>query len=254
MKKPIYFFTLLCTAIIMTNCSEDSATDEFNNANGNVEAKLIQSISVISAQDSQENANITLTYNTNGSLNTITDGVESSIFVYNNGELSNVTGAGDNLNIEELYNSPYDAFETGNVLNYDENGNPEKIEFYEEDYDFNTNNYTTSIYTADITYDNTPNPYFYTLAAGGIIEVLDDVQLNFSINPQVPQIVQARLLLPVNNLSQIVYKNDQGEVIYTINANYVYDSENYPTSATVTAISVENSEQSTYSITFEYVN
>ncbi|AUC80677.1 hypothetical protein [Lacinutrix sp. Bg11-31] len=254
MKKAFYFITLLCTAMLVTNCSEDSATDEFNNTNGNVATKLVQSISVVSAQDAQENKNIALSYNTNGSLNTISDGVETSIFVYSNGDLSNITGNGDNLNIEELYDSPYDAFETGNVLNYDNNGNPKKIEFYEEEYDFNTNSYTTEIFTADITYDNTHNPYFYTLQAGGIIEVLDGVQLNFSVNPQVPEIVQARLLLPVNNPSQIVYKNAQGEIIYTITVNYVYDSENYPTSATITAISTEDSQQSTYSTVFEYVN
>jgi hypothetical protein len=255
MKKQKSLVALLCIFLFTLSCSEDSATDEFNDVNGNVQEKLIESISFVSAQDSQENKNILLSYTSNGLLNTITDGLETSIFVYiNNNDLSNITGGGDYLYIEELYESPYDAFETGEVVEYDGNGNPRKIEFYEEEYDSNSNSNITKIYTAEVSYDDTHNPYFYTLEAGGIIEVLDGVQLNFSMNTQISEIVQARLLFPLNNLSQIIYKNEEGEIIDTINANYVYDNENYPTSATITSISVENSEQSTYSAIFEYVD
>ncbi|REG86029.1 hypothetical protein [Winogradskyella sediminis] len=256
MKNQKSLIILLSLSIFTLSCSEDSVTDEFDNANGNVQEKLIESISIISAQDSQENKNISLSYTSDGLLNTISDGVETSIFVYDdNDNLSNITGGGnDNLNIEELYESPYDAFETGEVIQYDDNGNPKEIEFYEEEYDYNTDSYYTKIYTAEISYDNTHNPYFYTLEAGGIIEVLDDVQLNFSLNPQIPEIVQARLLFPVNNPSQLIYKNEEGEIIHTINVNYSYDNENYPTSATVTAVSVQDSEQSTYSAIYQYVD
>ena len=256
MKNQKSLIILLSLSLFTLSCSEDSVTDEFDNANGNVQEKLIESISIISAQDSQENKNISLSYTSDGLLNTISDGVETSIFVYDdNDNLSNITGGGnDNLNIEELYESPYDAFETGEVIQYDDNGNPKEIEFYEEEYDYNTDSYFTKIYTAEISYDNTHNPYFYTLEAGGIIEVLDDVQLNFSMNPQIPEIVQARLLFPVNNPSQLIYKNEEGEIIYTINVNYSYDNENYPTSATVTAVSIQDSEQSTYSAIYQYVD
>ena len=256
MKNQKSLIILLSLSLFTLSCSEDSVADEFDNANGNVQEKLIESISIISAQDSQENKNISLSYTSDGLLNTISDGIETSIFVYDdNDNLSNITGGGnDNLNIEELYESPYDAFETGEVIQYDDNGNPKKIEFYEEEYNYNTDSYYTKIYTAEISYDNTHNPYFYTLEAGGIIEVLDDVQLNFSMNPQIPEIVQARLLFPVNNPSQLIYKNEEGEIIYTINVNYSYDNENYPTSATVTAVSVQDSEQSTYSAIYQYVD
>ena len=118
-----------------------------------------------------------------------------------------------------------------------------KIEFFEEDYDYQSNSYVTKTYTAEVSYDDAHNPYFYTLEAGGIIDVLDGVQLNFSLNPQVPEIVKARLLFPVNNPSQIIYKNEEAEIIYTINVNY-------PTSAKVTAVSIEDSEQSIYSASF----
>lgn len=255
MKKTIYSLAFLCLSLSTLSCSsDDSVSDEFDNVNGNVEVKLIKSIAVTSAQDPQENKNINLTYTSDGLLNTITDGVENSIFVYDNDDnLSNITGGGDNLTIEELYESPYDAFETGEVLVYDDNGNPQTIEFYEEEYDYDVEDYVMKTYTAEITYDDAHNPYFYTLKAGGIIDVLDDVQLNFSMNPQAPEIVQARLLFPMNNPSQLVYKNEEGEIIYTINANYVYDNENYPTSVTVTAVAVQDSEQSTYTAVYEYV-
>jgi hypothetical protein len=256
MKNQKSLIILLSLSLFTLSCSEDSVTDEFDNANGNVQEKLIESISIISVQDSQENKNISLSYTSDRLLNTISDGIETSIFVYDdNDNLSNITGGGnDNLDIEELYESPYDAFETGEVIQYDDNGNPKKIEFYEEEYDYNTESYYTKIYTAEISYDNTHNPYFYTLEAGGIIEVLDDVKLNFSINPQIPEIVQARLLFPINNPSQLIYKNEEGEIIYTINVNYSYDNQNYPTSATVTAVSVQDSEQSTYSTIYQYVD
>lgn len=255
MKNRKFLIGLLFTSLFTLSCSEDSVTDEFNDANGNVDVKLIESISFVSGQDSQENKNILLSYTSNGQLSSINNGIDTGIFIYDdNNDLSNLTGGGDNLNIEELYESPYDAFEKGEVIEYDNNGNPKKIEFFEEEYDFNSDSYITKVYTAEVSYDDTHNPFFYTLEAGGIIEVLDGVQLNFSMIPQIPEIVQARLLFPSNNLSQIIYKNEEGEIIYTINANYVYDNENYPTTATITYISVEHSEQSTYFATFQYLD
>ena len=104
MKKQNLFNLILISSLTIFSCSDDSVSDEFTDANGNVDVKLIESISVVSAQDSQENTNITISYTSDGQLNTITDGTETNIFVYdNNDELSNITGEGDNLNIEELW-------------------------------------------------------------------------------------------------------------------------------------------------------
>ena len=105
MRKLIY---LVLKVLIVDCISDDSATDEFNEANGNVQVKLIESISIVSAQDSQDNKNISFSYTSDGFLNTISDGIDTSIFVYDdNDDLSNITGGDDNLNIEELYESPY---------------------------------------------------------------------------------------------------------------------------------------------------
>jgi len=252
MKKLLYLFlTLLIVA-----CSGDSVSEEFDNTNGNVQEKLISSIALISNQDSQENGVISLSYNSDGSLNTINNGTETQIFIYNdNNELTNVSGGGDNLNVLELYESPYEVFETGEVVVYDDNGNPQEIEFYEEEPVYVggfISYYVTKIYTAEITYDNTHNPYFYTLKAAGIIGVLDGVQLDIGVNAQLPEIVQARMFFPLNNPSRINYKNEEGQILFTTNVNYVYDDENYPTSATIT--NVENDEVTTYSAIFQYVD
>tara|TARA_R110002033_G_scaffold66981_3_gene117973 strand:+ start:20957 stop:21721 length:765 start_codon:yes stop_codon:yes gene_type:complete len=254
MRKSTYILCLFCVTILAFSCTDDSVSNEFEEANGKVEKKLIQSITIASGQDSQEGGSLQFSYTTDGALNTISNGEDTSIFVYDGTELANVTGGGDNLNIDELYESPYDAFETGNVLLYDSNGNPKKIEFFEEEYDYNSDTYSTQVYTAELNYDDAHNPFFYTLEAGGIIDVLDGVKLNFSLNPQVPEIVQARMLFPVNNLSQIIYKNEAGETMYTINVNYVYDTDNYATSGTVTAVSIVDGDQSTYAVQFDYVN
>jgi hypothetical protein len=255
MKKSFYAIPFICALTFITSCSEDSVTDEFSDVNGNVQEKLIKSVTVISDQDAEENKEIVLSYTTDRQLNTITDGSDTSIFIYEDTGLSTITGGGsDNLNIEELYESPYDAFESGDVLVYDDNGNPKKIEFYEEEYDYNTGTEIIKVYTADISYDTKHNPYFYTLKSGGIIDVLDGIQLNFSMSPQAEEIVQARMLFPSKNPSQIIYKNQEGETLFTINANYTYDNANYPTSAIVTAVSLEDSEQSTFSALFEYVD
>ncbi|MEQ3663609.1 hypothetical protein [Olleya sp.] len=245
--------TLLTVLAVFMSCSEDSATDEFNQANQNASVKLITNLSVVSAQDASENQSVTINYNGNNQVANITDGVETSILVYDNDNLTNVTGEGETLNVEELYESPYDAFETGEVLQYDSNMNPVSIRFLEEEFDFVANTMSVVEYFAEIEYDATPNPFFYTLEAAGIIDVLDNVDLNFSMDVQAPEIVQARLLLPTNNIKKITYKDEDLTPIYQIVANYVYDAQNYPSTGTVTSTDLEDDSVSVYTTTFTYM-
>jgi len=252
MKNSFYSTLFVISLLFQFSCSEESVTDEFQDANGNVEEKLIRSVSYVSPEHPEDNITVNFSYNNDGSLSTVSDGTYTSIFLYEDNELNTITGSNDNLTMEELYQSPYDAFEIGQVVSYDENGNPEVIEFFEEEYDSDFGDYITKVYTATLDYDDAPNPFYYTTKAAGLIDVLDDVQLNFSLTPQSPEIVQARLLYPVNNLSQIIYKNEEGETIYSINANYDYDEDNYPTSATITAVSVLDSDQVIVSVVFTY--
>lgn len=228
------FLSLFCLFLIAFSSCSDSTSDEFDNANPDGEARYIETIAVVSAQDAEENTTITVNYDANDRVSSVTDGIDSSIFVYNNNELTNVSGQGDNLNIEELYESPYDAFETGVVTQYDGNGNPKMITFYEEEYDYMTNTTTEVEYTAEVAYDLKPNPYFYTLKAAGVIAVLDNVDLHLTMNSTSDDIVQARALFPLNNITGITYKDEDGEVVATLNADYVYNSANYPDSGTVT--------------------
>lgn len=245
---------LTVTTTLVFSCSKDSATEEFKNINGNINEKLMSSINVIPAQTSEEEKNVTFDYDTNKRLKTIKDGEDTGVFVYNDkNELIDITGKDDNLNIEELYESPRKAFETGEVLEYDNNGNPYKILFFDEEYDYSTNQTITKRYYAYVTYDNKPNPYFYTLKAAGIIKVLDRVDLNFAAPPQSPKIVKARTLLPANNPSKLIYKDEDDKLVSTVTVNYVYDNDNYPTSATVKAVETEGNETYTYSITYNYL-
>lgn len=229
------FLPIVCLALIAFTGCNDSTSDEFDDANPDGVARYIETIAIESGQDPMENTTITVNYDANDRVSSITDGTDSSIFVYNNNELTNVSGQGDNLNIEELYESPYNAFETGEVTEYDNNGNPKTITFFEYEYDYINGVDLELEYTAEITYDANPNPYFYTLKAAGVIAVLDNVDLNLTMNASSEEVVQARLLFPLNNIVRITYKDEEGNVVYDIDADYVYNSVNYPVSGTVTA-------------------
>ncbi|WNH09898.1 hypothetical protein [Thalassobellus suaedae] len=252
MKKSIYLWLTVFSLILSFSC-EDSVTEEFNEVNGNVAEKLIKSISVISADESVDNSTIIMSYE-NTKLSSISDGSDISYFIYNGNDLAKVTGQTEDFNMEELYGSPYDAFETGQVLEYDANNNPYKLLFFEEVYDYSTNTIDIKEYIAEVTYDNSPNPYFYSLEAAGLIDAMDKVQLNLSINSQPSEILKARALFPLNNPSKVVYKDENGDIIYIIDAEYVYDNENYPKSASVIATSIEDNTTSFYTTSFLYVN
>ncbi len=252
MKAFLNTLFIFSAIFIFWSC-EKSTSDEFNDANGNVKIKLIKTISIVSAQNTAENKVITFSYDSSFRLNTVTDGDQTSVFVYENNKLATITGQNDNLTIEELYQSPYDAFDTGDVLQYDSKGNPIKLLFKEEKYDYNTGNYVIFDYTADVSYDEEHNPYYYTLEAGGLIEVMDDVKFNFSPNAQNPEIVLARKLLPLNNPSKLIYKNEDGSIVSQVLIDYVYDQDNYPTQATITATSLESGDTSVYTASYSYI-
>ncbi|SDT34144.1 hypothetical protein SAMN05192545_3453 [Maribacter dokdonensis] len=244
---------LLFSSVAILNFScDDSTSDEFEEVNGKVETKLISSIDVASAENSDDSSSIIFSYNSELQLNSIFDGTETTNFIYEDGNLANVSGNVDNGNVEELYESPYDAFETGQVEEYDENGNPSVIKFIEYDYDYMTGEEEVVYYTAEISYDDKPNPFYKTAEAAGLIDVMDQVRLNFAAAPQAEEIVRAKALFPNNNPSQVLYKNEEGEIEYTINMSYTYDGD-YPTTATVSTVSEHSDENETYVTTFSYV-
>ncbi|MCX2718904.1 hypothetical protein [Lentiprolixibacter aurantiacus] len=248
----VLYSALTALFTISLSCS-DSVSDEFEEVNGSVDKKLLQSISVISAQDATENRSIIFSYDSQDRLTSINDGVESNIIIYENGEISGAANSSGNVTVEELYASPYDAFETGDVIEYDNNGNPSKLAFFEYEYDFELQSEIQVVYTAEISYDNKPNPYYFTLDSAGIIDVLDGIRLNLSMAPQPVELIRARALFPLNNPSQIIYKNESGEIIYTLNIDYSYDGD-YPVSASIIALSLIDSQTNAYSANFTYTD
>lgn len=250
LKKMNYVFLSSFSFALLMSCS-DSASEEFDEVNGDVAKKYITQISIESSEYPEDDKKFYFNYNADGRLTTVSNGEGERTLEYQDNKLSNISGEGaDPFNIEELYESPYDAFETGHVLEYDDNGNPYKIQLLEEDYDYTTNTSEVLETTAEISYDNVHNPYFYTLESAGIIDVMDRIQLNFNMTPQNSDLVKARALFPVNNPTKIVYKDENGIPSYQIDVTYEYDAVNYPISAIVVATSLEEDESERESFTY----
>ena len=232
--------TTLSLSLIFSGCSK-SSEDEFNNANGPIAEKYISQFEIVST-DVSENKTYVVNYDGENRVSSIIDGTEATLFNYNTtNNLATVTSEGEVLDVNDLYQSPYDAFETGTVLEYDTKGNPKKIEVYED-------GYNSELLVGDITYDPAPNPFFYTLKAARVIDVLDRVDLNFG--PQSPSLIKAKLLLPYNNIKSMIFKDIAGNTKYEVQIASTYDAENYPTRATVTAISTE--ETKSYLVKYFY--
>ena len=175
-------------------------------------------------------------------VSSITDGNTNAFLNYDTSDnLNSITGNNEIFDIDELYQSPYDAFESGEVLEYDKNANPIKIEVYED-------GYGSDVLIGNIIYDPNPNPFFYTLKAAGIIDVLDRIDLNFGITN--PSIIKARLLLPYNNIRSMIFKNASGITQYEVHIDYNYDEDKYPISAIVNTLS--QNESSTYTLIYKY--
>ncbi|WP_407264181.1 hypothetical protein [Tenacibaculum maritimum] len=253
--KNVKFALLLGLSSVLTIGCSSSASEDFEEINQGVSKKIIKSISTVSNLDFLGNNSVVLVYDADKKLKDINAvrGVESTSLSYSNTG-SSIEISGDEsevFNVEKLYKSPYDALERGEVIEYDANKNPYKIAFNEEEYDDSNNEVVIKKYVAELTYDDAPNPYFYTLEAAGIIAILDRVELDFTVNPQATEIIKARALFPVNNLSRIVYKNEENEVKHSITIDYEYDKDNYPVKGVATSVGTSG-DTDTISVTYEY--
>ncbi|WP_075341688.1 hypothetical protein [Tenacibaculum agarivorans] len=252
MKKHTIITSILSLSFLWIGCSE-TATEDFEQVNKDAAKKRLKTIS---SNQGGENLSSTFFYDSKGRLEKIETGNvnEKSTFQYaNTGDLLNVSGEGVNetLNVETLYQSPYKAFELGEVLDYDARKNPSKILFKEEVYDYNTQTYKVISLTAEIEYDENPNFYFYTLEAAGIIDILDGVQLDFSMAAQSAELIKARQLLPLNNPVKFVYKDGESNVLSTIEVSYNYDEDNYPTKAISVLTNSYGSESTAVDFSYE---
>ncbi|MEX6627153.1 hypothetical protein [Tenacibaculum salmonis] len=230
---------------LMSACTS-SATEDFDDINGNVKKKTLKSITAINPVEIQESLSSNFFYDSDNKLMKMsgTEGTESISMDYKNDGTSikggNNEGDSESFSIEELYKAPYKMYETGEVLAYDANKNPSKIAFRDTVYDYETNTYSVETQIAEMTYDDKPNLYFATLESAGLVEILDGVSLDFGINTQASEIIKARQLLPTNNLIKVVYKNADSEVLGSLNIDYTYDADGYPVKGTGTAINDEN--------------
>ncbi len=239
MKKKVLVLSTVMSIIFLLSCSK-SADDDFDDANGDVAKKYIKHVQII--ENEGENRIYTVNYGTGDRISSISNGNSSAFFNYSEAdELSSVVDDNDTFDIDELYQSPYDAFETGNVIEYDEKANPIKIEVYEEES-------VSNLLIGDIIYDPNPNPFYYTLKAAGVIDVIDRVDLNFGYSN--PSIIKAKQLLPYNNIRAMIFRDESGITKYEVQIDYKYDEDKYPISAVINALSVD--ETSTYTILYSY--
>jgi len=239
MKKKILVISTILSVSLLFSCSK-SSEDEFNDSNGDVTQKYIKHFQII--DNTNENISYTVNYGTGDKVSSITDGNTNTFLNYDeSNNLNSIVDDNETFDIDELYQSPYDAFETGNVLEYDDKANPIKIEVYED-------GYGSDILIGNIIYDPNPNPFFYTLKAAGIIDVLDRVDLNFGYSN--PSIIKARLLLPYNNIRTMIFKDASGITKYEVQIEYNYDDDKYPISANVNTLS--QNESSTYTLFYTY--
>lgn len=237
-------FLFLALGATMISCSED---DGFEETNGNVSKRYITKITTYG--EGEQNIS-TVSYDNSGKVISASDGESAKYFTYDqNGNLNKISGGGSNLLTDEVLGTIHDAYEIGDVLQNDNNGNPTVIELYE--YDYWGDRIT---HTAHLTYDDKPFTFYYTLDAAGIIKVLNDTRLNFNHNPAAsPEIIMAKLLLPVNNPTGALIKDENNQEVGSINVNYTYGEDKYPTSASVIVID-EAGYVKNYNVTYEYKN
>lgn len=240
MKKPILFLSA-ALSILLASCGGDDSPSPVTSTE-----KYILSVQTSSSDDTPQS--LFVTYNANGRVTSVNDGTDTHTMTYSsNGDLDNVSGGSDPLSMSELYQDPYNGFEVGDVVAYDSNGNPTELRLYERDYDDSI----LEEYKAFITYDSEPNPFYYTLKAAGIIEVLENVELNMSSVPQSPELIMAKKLLFVNNPKTFVVKHLDGTIVSEVTAMYTYDADGYATSGTFNS-SNEDGESSSSIATYTY--
>jgi hypothetical protein len=237
---------LLCVsfigAFLFLSCDNSTIEDEFIDVNGDVKEKYIKRIEGFNTYGESEI--ITINYDGQNRVSSFSDGETIKFLNYgNSGELNLVSGSSEDtsLTISDLYKAPYDVFDKGDVLEFDNNGNPTKILAYEKGYN------STSL-IGDVFYESNPNPFFYTFKAAKLIEVLDKVNLNFGYTN--PDIMKARQLLPFNNISGMIFKTSSGITKYEVQFDYDYDADGYPISALVS--SFDENGSNTYLIKYYY--
>ncbi len=232
--------SLLFVTLFYSSCNK-SMEEEFEEKNTSLVEKELSTIQIL--VDNEDYVTFTFHYDNSGKITSLTDNMEAIlIFDYDaNDNLSSIELDGGITNMVDILTMTHDAYEVGNVYEYDQVGNPIEIQYYDGGLE------GEELYL-EIVYSDTPNPYFYTFKAAGIIDVLDQTNLNFG--PTTPAIIKARELMPVNNIRSILVKELDGSRVSEVQINYKYDQDKYPQSADVIAFNTD--EFTNFSILYTY--
>ncbi len=233
MKNLIY---LLLFPLLLISCSK-SLDDGFEDANPDIKEKLLSRVEVIS-DDQDLNGTNTFHYDSNNRLTSITNGEETQFFnYYESGEIKSITGTSEVLDFSEPFESSYGAYEYGDVLEYDDKGNPSVVELQKKNFRIGRVN---KVVIAHISYDSNPSPYYYTIKAAGLIDLMDKVNLDFGATPV--ELIKAKKLIPFNNFSLIIIKNLDGTTDSEVHFNNTYDDDKYLILSNVSILSERDTE------------
>ncbi|WP_299124935.1 hypothetical protein [uncultured Tenacibaculum sp.] len=250
-------FVLGLGFLLSIGCT-NSASEDFEEINGQFKKKRLKTISMLDKGATSGVVTTSFTYDSKNKLVSVsgTENTNTETINYsNNGntiEASNGSSTPENFSIEQLYKSPYEVFKNGEVLEYDSNKNPSKVLFKHNVYHANSGTYSVENHTAEIKYDDKPNLFFSTLEAAGIIEILDGVGLQIGVNFQPTEVIKARALLPVNNLTKVVYKDADNKILGSLNIEYTYDTDGYPIKGI--GVATNQSESINVEATYSYHN
>lgn len=230
--------------LLLVSCNKKD--DDFNDANGSVVKKYISQVTVHNQTNGSTNI-ATVSYDSKGKVTSVSEGSQTKYFSYDdNRNLERVSGNGEKLERGEVVGEIQNAYEIGNVLQFDNKGNPTVLELYDKDYSYGSD----TTYIATLTYDDKPFTCYYTLDAAGIIDVLYDVRLQFHM-PE--KIRKARELLPLNNPIKGIVKDKQGNEVLRVTVDYHYDKDNYPDTASMLVVNDEGRAE-TSTIVYIYKN
>lgn len=253
MKKIIYS-ALVALAFVGVSCSSDDNSSNDDNDGGvkpNVNIKYLTQVSGYDITEPNDKETAIFGYNVENKLIKVNvlkpfeeerKDVQYDVIYGKDGRLEKVSEGAQQTFITTVLGRKDDAYTIGKVLEYDKRNNPIKLMVYYDDIRWVKNGkYYEEIKEikqgiVTIQYDDKPFFMFHTLRSAGIIDALDGVNLNFSAPTQAPQLMLAKELLPTNNATLFIFKNEEGVEIVKTDIKYVLDKENYPISASIVNI------------------
>lgn len=244
---------LISISIIFYSCEKNSLDEGFENANPNVKEKLIKQIDLIFDDWQKAEGTIRINYNQENKITSIASEKNTHFFYYNkDGDLILFKDDSEDFLIDDLFkeigDSAVAAYTWGDVLRYDSNGNPEEVELLKGSFDYHFSG-IEEYSIAYISYDPIPNPFYYTLKAGGIIDVLDNIYLNFGYGPK--ELILAKDILPFNFPNQILVKNIHGATEFQYHFDNTIDEDDYLIRSDVLFISKNDATSSILKFMYE---